>query len=77
MAPLGEALERIEVGGVALLGAAARNFAGACPVSSPRPYDARVADLRERGQVSTELRQQLAADAFATSPPTTPRWQPT
>ena len=66
LVPLDEAVERIEVGGAALLSAAARNFAGSTPVSSPQHYDALLADLRERGQVSPELRQQLAADAFAT-----------
>ncbi len=66
LVPLDEAVERIEVGGAALLSAAARNFAGSTPVSSPQHYEALLADLRERGQVSPELRQQLAADAFAT-----------
>jgi len=66
LVPVDEAVERIEVGGAALLSAAARNFAGATPVSSPHAYPALLADLRERGQVSPELRQRLAAEAFAT-----------
>ncbi|MGZ3585894.1 MAG: bifunctional phosphoribosylaminoimidazolecarboxamide formyltransferase/IMP cyclohydrolase [Candidatus Limnocylindrales bacterium] len=63
--PLDEAIETIDVGGVALLRAAARNFAGVAPICSPQHYPEVMADLRERGQVSAELRQRLAADAFA------------
>ncbi len=66
LVPLDEAVERIEVGGAALLSAAARNFAGSTPVSSPQHYPALLEDLRERGHVSPELRQRLAAEAFAT-----------
>ena len=64
--PLAEALEMIDVGGTALLAAAARNHAGVAAVSSPSSYQAVVADIRERGSVSAELRQRLAAEAFAT-----------
>jgi phosphoribosylaminoimidazolecarboxamide formyltransferase / IMP cyclohydrolase len=63
---LHEAVEMIDVGGVALLSAAARNYAGVAAVCSPVHYPAVLADLRERGSVSAELRQRLAADAFAT-----------
>ncbi|MGH2467936.1 MAG: bifunctional phosphoribosylaminoimidazolecarboxamide formyltransferase/IMP cyclohydrolase [Candidatus Limnocylindrales bacterium] len=62
---LDAALERIEVGGVALLSAAARNYAGVAAVCSPAHYGAVLADLAERGAVSTELRQRLAAESFA------------
>jgi phosphoribosylaminoimidazolecarboxamide formyltransferase/IMP cyclohydrolase len=63
--PLDEAIERIDVGGVALLSAAARNFAGCTPVPDPQHYGAVVEELKSRGQVSAELRQRLAAEAFA------------
>jgi phosphoribosylaminoimidazolecarboxamide formyltransferase/IMP cyclohydrolase len=59
-----EAIEMIDVGGAALLGAAARNYAGVTPVASPRHYPEVIRELRERGLVSAELRQQLAAEAF-------------
>ncbi len=65
LVPLPEAIEMIDVGGVALLRAAARNFAGVAPVCSPEHYPALLEDLRARGQVSAELRQRLAAEAFA------------
>ncbi|MFI5254947.1 MAG: bifunctional phosphoribosylaminoimidazolecarboxamide formyltransferase/IMP cyclohydrolase [Candidatus Limnocylindrales bacterium] len=63
--PIDEALTMIDVGGVALLSAAARNFAGVTPVADPAHYRQLVAELRERGSVSAELRQRLAAEAFA------------
>jgi phosphoribosylaminoimidazolecarboxamide formyltransferase/IMP cyclohydrolase len=64
MVAIDEAIEMIDVGGAALLGAAARNYAGVTPVASPRHYTQVIRELRERGLVSAELRQQLAAEAF-------------
>lgn len=64
--PLDEAIEMIDVGGVALLSAAARNFAGVAAVSGPQQYAAVVGELRELGQLSAETRGRLAAEAFAT-----------
>ena len=59
-----EAIELIDVGGAALLGAAARNAAGVAAVSNPAHYTRVVAELRELGMVSAEFRAQLAAEAF-------------
>ena len=59
-----KAIDMIDVGGAALLGAAARNPAGVAAVSSPEHYPQVLAELKERGQVSPELRAQLAAEAF-------------
>ncbi|MFM2105707.1 MAG: hypothetical protein RL338_739 [Chloroflexota bacterium] len=64
--PLHEALEMIDVAGAALLGAAARNYAGVAPIADPRHYPQVIREIRERGLVSAELRQQLAAEAFGT-----------
>jgi phosphoribosylaminoimidazolecarboxamide formyltransferase/IMP cyclohydrolase len=64
MIGIDEAIEMIDVGGAALLGAAARNAAGVAAVANPDHYPRVVADLREYGHVSPELRAQLAADAF-------------
>ena len=61
-----EAIEMIDVGGAALLGAAARNAAGVAAVSSPAHYAQLVAEIRERGLVSAELRARLAAEAYGT-----------
>jgi phosphoribosylaminoimidazolecarboxamide formyltransferase/IMP cyclohydrolase len=59
-----QAIEMIDVGGAALLGAAARNAAGVAAVASPEHYPVVVAELREHGHLTPELRAQLAADAF-------------
>ncbi|CAN5300765.1 bifunctional phosphoribosylaminoimidazolecarboxamide formyltransferase/IMP cyclohydrolase [soil metagenome] len=63
--PLDEAIEMIDVGGTALLSAAARNYAAVAAVSNPDHYPAVIEELRVRGAVSAELRQRLAADALA------------
>ena len=59
-----EAIEMIDVGGAALLGAAARNSAGVGAVASPRHYAQLVSELRQFGGLTAEFRQVLAADAF-------------
>ncbi len=63
---LDEAIEMIDVGGAALLGAAARNSAGVAAASDPSHYELIVAELKELGQVSAETRARLAAEAFST-----------
>ena len=63
--PLDEAIEMIDVGGNALLSAAARSYAGVAAVCNPQHYQLLLEELRERGSVSPELRQQLAATALA------------
>ncbi len=60
-----EAIEMIDVGGAALLAAAARNYAGVAAVANPARYDAVVAEIRARGSASAELRQSLGAEAFS------------
>lgn len=62
--PIDEAVEMIDVGGLSLLGAAARNFGGVVVACDPADYDLLVAEVRERGHVSAEVRQRLAAKAF-------------
>jgi phosphoribosylaminoimidazolecarboxamide formyltransferase / IMP cyclohydrolase len=63
--PIDEAIEMIDVGGLSLLAAAARNFAGVAAVSDPGHYAQVVEEIRARGHVSPEFRQRLAAEAFA------------
>ncbi|CAN5670032.1 bifunctional phosphoribosylaminoimidazolecarboxamide formyltransferase/IMP cyclohydrolase [soil metagenome] len=63
--PLDDAIEMIDVGGIALLSAAARNYAGVAAVCDPSHYQQVVDEIRELGQVSPETRQRLAADTFA------------
>ena len=62
--PIDEAIGMIDVGGAALLAAAARNYAGVAAVANPARYPQVIADMRERGAVSAELRQRLAAEAY-------------
>ncbi len=62
---LDQALEQIDVGGVALLRAAAKNFPGVAAVSSPTQYASVLRDIKSVGSVSPETRQKLAAEAFA------------
>ena len=61
---LDEAIEMIDVGGAALLGAAARNGAGVAAVGSPEHYQKLVTELRRHHAISAELRAKLAAEAF-------------
>jgi phosphoribosylaminoimidazolecarboxamide formyltransferase/IMP cyclohydrolase len=60
-----DAVEMIDIGGVALIRAAAKNHAGVTVVTAPEDYDAVLAALRADGGVPLQLRRQLAAKAFA------------
>jgi phosphoribosylaminoimidazolecarboxamide formyltransferase/IMP cyclohydrolase len=61
-------IEMIDIGGPALLRAAAKNFASVSVVVRPQDYDDVLAELRSGGGASTpELRRRLAAVAFARS----------
>lgn len=59
-----EAIEQIDVGGPAMVRAAAKNHQSVLVVVSPDDYEAVLTALREQ-TVSAELRRQLAARAFA------------
>ncbi len=61
---LEEALENIDIGGVALLRAAAKNFPHVITLVDPADYAPVLAALQQ-GEVSMELRKHLAAKAFA------------
>lgn len=61
-----EAIEQIDVGGPALLRAAAKNNAFVVPVCAPRDYDLVLDELRA-GDVTEETRRELAARAFQTT----------
>jgi phosphoribosylaminoimidazolecarboxamide formyltransferase/IMP cyclohydrolase len=64
LVPIDEATEMIDIGGAALLAAAARNYAGVAAVANPARYPQVVAEIKQRGGVSAELRQRLAAEAY-------------
>ncbi len=61
---LAEAVEQIDIGGVALLRAAAKNFDHVIPLVDPADYPAALAGLRE-GKLDPALRRRLAAKTFA------------
>ena len=63
---LAEALENIDIGGVALLRAAAKNFPGVAAVTQPRQYGELIAELKNLGGgLSMATRKKLAASAFS------------
>ena len=58
-------VETIDVGGPAMVRAAAKNHAWVGVVTSPAQYGAVLAELREHGELREETRRRLAAEAFA------------
>ena len=60
-----DVIEKIDIGGPAMVRAAAKNFASVAVVVRPERYDAVVSALRSEGGVSLELRRELASEAFA------------
>ena len=60
----GEAVEMIDIGGPAMLRAAAKNFAHVAPVCRPERYPEVLAELRAKGELSLDSRRRLAAEAF-------------
>jgi phosphoribosylaminoimidazolecarboxamide formyltransferase/IMP cyclohydrolase len=61
---LAEAVEQIDVGGVALIRAAAKNFKRVAVLTCPADYEAVLSELRESGNTSLETRRRLAVRAF-------------
>jgi phosphoribosylaminoimidazolecarboxamide formyltransferase/IMP cyclohydrolase len=61
---LAEAVEQIDIGGVTLLRAAAKNFAHVAVVTDPADYDVVLKEIGESGAVSEETRRDLALKAF-------------
>jgi len=62
-----EAVEMIDVGGPSMLRGAAKNFAHVVPVSRTDQYGFVLDELDTSGEISSETRRQLAAEAFATT----------
>src|SRR5207247_8766629 len=61
---LSEALEEIDIGGVALIRAAAKNFQDVIVLVQPQDYAPVIREWREQGEVSFNTRRRLAAIAF-------------
>ncbi len=62
---LNEAIEQIDIGGVALLRAAAKNFVRVIVACDPADYPAIAEEVHQNGFVSTARRAELARKAFA------------
>lgn len=62
---LGEAIENIDIGGVALIRAAAKNFKRVAIVVNPAEYAYVVEEIKRNGAVSEEKRKALALAGFS------------
>jgi phosphoribosylaminoimidazolecarboxamide formyltransferase / IMP cyclohydrolase len=65
--PWEKAIEQIDIGGPAMLRAAAKSHADVVAVCRPDDYGFVLDELRASGEVPTEVRRALAARAFATT----------
>jgi phosphoribosylaminoimidazolecarboxamide formyltransferase/IMP cyclohydrolase len=63
---LDAALENIDIGGPAMIRAAAKNFVSVAVITSPSQYQQIMSELRARGgEISLATRRRLAVEAFA------------
>ena len=60
-----DAVEVIDIGGPAMLRAAAKNFAHVAPVCRGPQYERVLEELRRDGELSLDTRRELAAEAFS------------
>jgi phosphoribosylaminoimidazolecarboxamide formyltransferase / IMP cyclohydrolase len=62
---LDEAVEQIDIGGVTLIRAAAKNFSSVAIVTNPRRYSSLLLEMRRNdGDLTSETRRSLAAEGF-------------
>ena len=59
-----DAVEQIDIGGPAMVRAAAKNFHSVAVVVNPHSYDMVLDELQQNGEISVELRRALALEAF-------------
>lgn len=62
---LQDAIEQIDIGGVALLRASAKNFLRVITICDPNDYGRIIAEIKASGQVDVGIRRELAVKAFA------------
>ena len=62
---LGEAVENIDIGGPAMIRAAAKNFAHVAVVVNPANYRLIADELAKKGEISQEIRMELAREAYS------------
>lgn len=63
-ATLADAIENIDIGGVTLLRAAAKNHARVTVICDPQDYSKVINELKEKGDTSEQFRSKLALKAF-------------
>lgn len=61
---LEEAIENIDIGGPTMVRAAAKNYESVAVVVNPKRYPEVLNELKERGEVGSDLRFRLAVEAF-------------
>eukprot|EP01059_Diplonema_ambulator_P008316 TRINITY_DN178_c0_g1_i5.p1 TRINITY_DN178_c0_g1~~TRINITY_DN178_c0_g1_i5.p1 ORF type:complete len:610 (+),score=270.47 TRINITY_DN178_c0_g1_i5:134-1963(+) len=61
---IAQAVEEVDIGGVTLLRAAAKNHARVTVVCDPSDYETIIAELKANGEVTLETRKKLAVKAF-------------
>lgn len=61
---IGQALEKIDIGGPAMVRAAAKNFPRVAVVVNPNRYQQIIQELSEKGEISLKTRLLLAREAF-------------
>ena len=59
-----EIVEQIDIGGPSMVRSAAKNYQDVGVVTSPAQYDRVLAQLKESGTLTSELRLELASEAF-------------
>ena len=64
-ATLEDAIENIDIGGPAMIRAAAKNFKFVTVVTNPERYEEIAKQIAEQGEVPLDVRKKLAAEAFA------------
>lgn len=62
---LGEAVENIDIGGPAMIRAAAKNFAYVAVAVNPANYGLIAEELTKKGGISQEIRMELAREAYS------------
>lgn len=61
---LADAIEQIDIGGVALIRAAAKNFSSVTVLADPADYAAVAGEITQHGDTTAETRERLALKAF-------------
>ncbi len=59
-----EAIENIDIGGPAMIRAAAKNYQSVAVVTDPKQYPEILEQLKTKGELSLDLHERLMADAF-------------